>query len=276
MDLLLIILASVILIPIAILTDGPVRLVLGLIFILFSPGYTLLSALFPKREDLATVQRLALSFGLSIALMPPIGFILHFTPWGINLVSILASVGLLTILTSGIACFRKREPLSRWLIELKRAPLSLFYLWKQQTLREKILAGLLVVVIIGAFGTLGYLLEKPQIKAKPSDFYIFGPQGKAANYPGVLAPGEEAGVVVGIVNHRDKRVTYYVAITIDGETVKELGPITLESEETWEEKVNFAATREGERQEATFLLYEGSREETRQRLHLWIDVVKGS
>ena len=276
MDLLLIILASVILIPIAILTEGPVRMVLGFIFILFSPGYTLLKALFPKRDDLATVQRLSLSIGLSIAIMPPLGFILHFTPWGINLISLLVSVTIIIALAIGVARFRRRELFpTRWHFDLKGVFLSIVHLWKKQNLWERILIGLLALAILGAFGTLGYLLEKPEIKVRGSEFYILGPGGKAENYPDVIALGEEAEVTLGIVNYDSKAATYYIEITIDEEKVKEIEPVTLESNQAWEDKVHFAAIKTGERQEVVFLLYKVTREEAEQTLHFWVDVIEG-
>ena len=51
MDLLIIIIASVLLIPLVIFTSGPVRIVIGLLFVLFFPGYTLMTALFPQKGD---------------------------------------------------------------------------------------------------------------------------------------------------------------------------------------------------------------------------------
>jgi uncharacterized membrane protein len=48
--------------------------------VLFFPGYTLISALFPRKDSLSGVERLALSFGLSIAVVPLIGLILNYMP----------------------------------------------------------------------------------------------------------------------------------------------------------------------------------------------------
>ena len=56
------------------------RIILGLPMVLFFPGYTLISALFPRKDSLSGVERLALSFGLSIAVVPLIGLILNYMP----------------------------------------------------------------------------------------------------------------------------------------------------------------------------------------------------
>ena len=45
-----------------------VRYVLGGVFILFLPGFMLISALYPRSGELDGLERLALSIGLSLAL----------------------------------------------------------------------------------------------------------------------------------------------------------------------------------------------------------------
>ena len=72
--------ASIILFPSNIL-----RIILGIPFLLFFPGYALAAALFTKGRGMDAVERVALSFGLSIAVVPLIGLILKYTPWGIRL-----------------------------------------------------------------------------------------------------------------------------------------------------------------------------------------------
>ncbi len=55
------------------------RIILGLPFLLFFPGYTLVAALFTRKEGMGSIERVALSFGLSIAVVPLIGLILNYT-----------------------------------------------------------------------------------------------------------------------------------------------------------------------------------------------------
>ncbi len=49
------------------LNSTPLRVIFGLPFVLFLPGYALIAALFPGKGDLDGIERVALSFGLSIA-----------------------------------------------------------------------------------------------------------------------------------------------------------------------------------------------------------------
>ncbi len=52
----------------------------------------LIIALFPKKGDLGGMERVALSFGLSIALTVPIGLLLNYTVWGLSLYAILLKI----------------------------------------------------------------------------------------------------------------------------------------------------------------------------------------
>ena len=60
-----------------------VHVILGLPFLLFFPGYTLVKALFVSREGMDGTELVALSTGMSIAVVALIGFGLDYTPWGI-------------------------------------------------------------------------------------------------------------------------------------------------------------------------------------------------
>lgn len=83
------------------------RYVLGSIIVLYMPGMALVEALYPRERELSPLERLALSIGLSLAVIPLIGLILNYTPWGIRLNPILVS---LTIYTLGLlitAAYRK-------------------------------------------------------------------------------------------------------------------------------------------------------------------------
>ena len=103
------ILTAILFVVIAFLPNNIIRIVLGLPVVLFFPGYTLLSALFPRRENLSDIERFALSFGLSIAVVPLIGLILNYMPWGIRLYPILISLFIFIFLMSVIGWYRDRK-----------------------------------------------------------------------------------------------------------------------------------------------------------------------
>lgn len=84
-----------------------IRYVLGSIFVLYLPGAMLIEALYPRGEDLEPLERLALSIGLSLAVVPLIGLVLNYTPWGIRLVPVLISLAIFTESMAVLALIRK-------------------------------------------------------------------------------------------------------------------------------------------------------------------------
>ena len=86
-----------------------VRYVFGAVAVLYFPGYTLIEALYPKKEDLDSLERLALSIGLSLALVPLVGLLLNYTPWGIRLDPIVISLSALGLALALVAATRKES-----------------------------------------------------------------------------------------------------------------------------------------------------------------------
>jgi hypothetical protein len=86
-----------------------IRYVLGSIFVLGLPGFTLIKALFPSKKEMDTIERAALSIGLSLAIVPIIGLLLNYTPWGIRLTPITLSLLALTITFATAAILREHQ-----------------------------------------------------------------------------------------------------------------------------------------------------------------------
>lgn len=91
-----------------------VRNVLGVIFVLFLPGYAFIKAFFPTNlpiktssESMENIERFALSIGISIALTPMVGLILYYTPIGIGLTPITLSLLALTSVLATVAVARE-------------------------------------------------------------------------------------------------------------------------------------------------------------------------
>ncbi|MFV9676759.1 MAG: DUF1616 domain-containing protein [Methanosarcinales archaeon] len=101
LDLALVILFTILCIPFVLIPPlneiSPVRIILGLPLVLFLPGYALIAALFPRKDDLDAIERVALSFGLSIAITPLLGLALNYTPFGIRLAPVLIVLSVFTI-----------------------------------------------------------------------------------------------------------------------------------------------------------------------------------
>lgn len=83
------------------------RYVFGSIIVLFLPGYSLIEALYPDEKDLSPLERLALSIGLSLAIVPLVGLVLNYTPWGIRLNPIIVATTTLITLLLLVSAYRK-------------------------------------------------------------------------------------------------------------------------------------------------------------------------
>ncbi|MFC2007451.1 DUF1616 domain-containing protein [Chloroflexota bacterium] len=240
------ILVILLIIAVTLFQSSVIRIIIGLPFLLFFPGYTLIAALFPRRNTLDSIERVALSFALSIAVVAAIGVILNYTTWGIRLYPVLFSLTIFILVTSITAWVRRLR-----LAEGERLALSLgmsLRLWKEQGRVPKILSLILVAVIMATVGTIGYVIATPGEEERFTEFYVLGLEGKAEGYPETLAVGETATVIIGITNHEKEDVTYRVEISIAGEKQNEIDRITVRQGEKWEREVFFTPVRAGENQ----------------------------
>jgi len=302
-DLLIIFIISVLLAPLVLFTSGAPRIVLGLAFVLFFPGYTLIAALFPRRTSLSGVERPILSFGLSIAVVPLIGLVLNYT-WEIRLNSILISVLLFIVIMAALAWYRRRRlsPEVRFEPQFRIYLSSLRSYWVSHGLLDRIITTVLVLAIAGTIGTLAFVVVAPKIGEKYTEFYILGRDSQADGYPAkfVMADNEVifvtyatndedqdvsdtlGRVTLSIVNREREESTYHVSVRIDGEQVdfhlrgnmvNDTGLITLDHEEKWENDIGFAPEHVGASQKVEFVLYKGGEAYFDDPIHLWIDVV---
>ena len=266
--LLLNLLAALLIIIIIFLPPNVLRTILGTLFVIFFPGYALTVALFPKKDGMGGVERIALSFGLSIAVVVFLGLILYYTPWGIRLETVLGSVASFVFITSIIAYFRrKRLPReehfgTEFHVDLSSRGIGIW---------DRTLSVFLVIAMLGAFGTVGYLLAVPKVGEPFTEFFLLGLEGKAADYPTELTVGEEGRVIVGIVNNERKVASYRVEVKVDDEKKNEVGPVALEHNEEWEGEVDFVLEKVEDDQRVEFLLYKNDGSEAYLTLHLWVD-----
>lgn len=252
--------------------SGTVRVALGLTFVLFSPGYALISALFPARDDLNGIERVALSFGLSIAVVPLLGLILNYTPWGIRLYPILLTLLVFTILLSVIAIYRRNKLSAekRFVISLNVETTE----WGSFSRLNKILSLALVGAVMFAVGSFYYVATTPKVGEKFTEFYILGPGGKAEGYPWYMKTGEEKEVILGTVNHEYRPVSYTVEVRMDGYVKMRLGPFELNHEEKKEEPVSFSIYEPHENLKVEFLLFKDGESDPYRSLHLWVNEIE--
>jgi uncharacterized membrane protein len=206
---------SIILLPIVLLKiQDTLRIIIGLPFILFIPGYILVFALFPTKKPIDIIERIALSFGLSIAIVPLIGLGLNYTIFGIRLEPILFFIFIFIIGVGTIGLYRwfKTSPDKRFIISFNIS------FSKSESKLDKALTIILAVLIIIAVAFLIYIIITPKIGERFTEFYLLGPQSNASEYPANLTIGENASLIIGIANHEYKTVNYTVEIWLVNQT----------------------------------------------------------
>ncbi len=265
---------TLLLFPAVAFTSGALRIALGLLFVLFLPGYALVSALFPRQGNLGGIERTALSFGLSMVVTPLIGLILNYTPWGISVYPILTSVTVFILVASAVAWYRQQRlpPAERFSIAVNISLLQ----WGKMRSMDKVLSISLVVAILAALGSLGYFIAIPKESERFTEFYILSVDGKAENYPKQVTQGETVELIIGIINHEHEVTSYRIDIAIDSSPVKQIRSKALAHGQKWEEAVSFIPQNSGKSQKVEFWLYKGDKTEPyfEDPLHLYIDVIE--
>lgn len=317
------------------LNETPLRLLFSLPLVLFVPGYVFVAALFPEagespiaddadeeRDTAATtndemtdidgaishgfstgsgidgIERVALSFGLSIAIVPLVGLLLNFTPWGIRLGPILVSLTGFVVVTTAIAETRRKQlpeserfevPYRRW-IDDGRAEL-----FDPTSRFDAVLNLILVVSVLLALGSVAYAVAVPPEGESFSEFYVLSEDDDgeltAAGYPTNFSLGESKPIVVGVGNHEHEPTQYSVVVQLqrveitDNETqIRERTELDrfkspeIGHNDTWNTEIGIRPMIEGESLRVQFLLYRGdvptdpTGENAYRTLHLWVAV----
>jgi len=281
---LLIVIGLVLITDIFVLTPGlsgtAVREILGLPLVLFLPGYSLIAALFPAKSDLDGIERTALSFGLSIAVVPLLGLGLNYTPWGIRLLPVLICLSVFTLLMCGITYLRRTQlpENEAFGVHLRETALSLKadILDRPTSKLDRVLTVVLILSILLSVTTLIYVVSTPKEGEHFTEFYILGDGGKADNYTTKYVLGQSGTVTVGVVNHEYRPVNYTLEMRLDNKSLhlpENRAHIDLAHNETWEEPVTFTPPFEGNNMKLEFLLFNETVKDVPYRdLHLWINV----
>jgi uncharacterized membrane protein/LysM repeat protein len=255
------------------------RLFLGLFFVLFVPGYALQAALFPRggAGDEASAggldgpERLALSFGLSVAVIPPLALILDWLPWGIRLWPIVIGETVVIATCSAIALWRRRglPPSERFVLEID---VDARRWWAAQDRISRVLFGILAAALLVALFSAAAIILLPKPGEQFTEFYVLGPEGLAEGYPREAAPGEPLAVTTGIANREGVAAEYRIEVRVGELTIGQAGPIRLEDDEVWEGPVQYALAEPGDDQEVRFLLFRDDGGEPYRSVRLWVNI----
>ncbi|MBN1600766.1 MAG: DUF1616 domain-containing protein [Chitinispirillaceae bacterium] len=273
------------------------RIILGIPFLLFFPGYALYAALFINQKKTDYLEMIAISIGMSIAVTALIGLVLNYTAWGIEMLPQLLTLEGFIIIMSVIARIRESRYIYQWQLITVSDP------EKHSEFKSKIgtiFSVTLCLSIVFFISILGFTVASSKTGETYTEFYLLGSDGQAEKYPfefvlnnsqidriiysdgAVVSQQIKDTLIIGIVNHEQKTLDYSLTILVNGEPVKiiyendiseSIKVLALENEEKWEQKLGFIPTAVGNNQKVEFLLTADNGEtEFVNSLHFWINV----
>ena len=293
-DLMLCIVLALLLVALVVFfPDSLARKILGLIFVLFLPGYAATAALFPENEQIDTIERVALSFGLSIAIVPLIGLALNFTEWGIRLDPILASVSGFIVIASLAGWYRRnRLPVDERFAIVIDAKLD----FAGMPMVDKVLTIGIIVMLIASVVVLGWAIATPRTGERFTQLAILGPGGMATDYPSNMTIGETKSVILSVESFEKRPMNYSIVIvlttasdtyfsigegSIDWGVAHDLTPrigleqnFSLENEQYYNQTFSFSVIASGT-WKLQFLLYTQGQtidQNAYREVHLWLNV----
>jgi uncharacterized membrane protein len=192
------------------------RLILALPLILFIPGYVLLAALFPDSTDIDAIERIVLSIGTSIVIIPLIGLCLNFTSWGIRLDPLIISLTAVIVVLVIIAGIRRTRtsPESRYTIPVPEIRQTIQDEWalRNGSKRDRILFFGSIIAICLVITSVFVVIYTPKPGDKFTEFFILGENRTADSYPDIILPEIQHSLFVGIGNHEFQTMNYSVEI----------------------------------------------------------------
>jgi uncharacterized membrane protein len=199
----------------------------GIMMVLFIPGYSITLAILPHLEWAAT---LLLSLGISVSMVILGGFVLHYTPWGLQPFSWALWLSVISLPSCLVALYRRQmHPQEE---TVRTSPLQ----WNSMVLVSFLLTGMFIIaaIIIARYSAIQSGNTFTQLWA----------------IPGVNEDGYT--IVVGIHNEEFVETEYSLVAESQGRTINEWNHIKLASGETW---TTTLPLMEKPGSQITFLLY---------------------
>lgn len=212
---------------------NPLRVICGLLLAAFVPGYALVAALLPRRGDpdngnIGTGDRLALSFGSSIAVTILVGITLSVSPLGLALGPLVAILVGLTLVATAVGGWRRGQTPAEarfhvdtgdWRDRLRARTVDAAPLDRALTLAV-VVAGLLLVASLLFTGPLTGAIASATGGEPPSDptfteAFLLNTSGGdpiADEYPTELRQFETAELTVGLTNREGQQERYTVVV----------------------------------------------------------------
>lgn len=282
--------------------EGAVRLVVATPLLLFLPGYALVSVLFPaaprsastttlgRPQGIDTVERVGLSFVISLVIVPLVVLALSGTEWGLNAEPITSALVGITIVLAQLGVIRRlRVPATDRYSVSPRA--SIEEAFDSRGRLETVSALVLATAITLAAGALvlGLVAPVPGVEFTQLGLYSEDETGElvAGDVPDEIEPDESLPVTALVENRHDTDVEYTLVVQEQRYEDEEITDRTeLETVETTvadgsSEEIELDVTptaSSGETVRISLLLYEGdapanpTNDDADEDVYAWVTV----
>ncbi len=261
------------------LNDTLLRTAIGLIFLLLVPGYAFIAALFPGKEGIDAIERVALSLAVNLVLVGLIGVGLNLSSWGVSVVSVVLSLMCLTLICIGAAWIRRQQllPADRFNVDFASVLRLQHRLLPEADVQlNRSIAAVFIVALTISAATIAYIMVAPPQRETFTEFYILGPGGQATDYPTNYTLGQQQSLIVGVINHESHGQQYVLEVQLDGSagtTTLYSQQIALANGQSWQKTITVKPDQAGSHMEMEFLLYlNNDRSTPYQETHLWVNV----
>ncbi|WP_225317791.1 DUF1616 domain-containing protein [Haloferax sp. CBA1148] len=289
-----------------------VRTMVGVPILLFLPGYSLLLALYPGKEEkhertspdfrptrrgsgVSVLERLALAFGMSIALLPIAGLVLLWSGFELNLTTVLSSLSAIIVVGIAVGEFRRLrlDPNDRFHIPLRYWYNEVTESFNRPSKFDSVLNVALAIAVVFAVASVGYTVFTPSGGEAYSSITLLTQDASgeyvASGYPSSLSTDESTELYVSVSNYEGEETTYTLVaelqrLNLDGEMAvverQQLGQRseTIGDGETWQTRHSFTPQLTGENFRLTYFLYKGdapedpSVETAYRSTYIWLSV----
>ena len=233
-DLLIVIIWTVLaIIGVLVIPDGNVaRIILGIPLLLFLPGYAFVSLLWPEKSvnkkvkdseiegkdgsgfdrAIENLERIALSFGLSIVILIILGLVLGYSR-NLTFLPITGSLFVVIIVFGSIAWYRRIQvpKEERFNLSLLKERTKISNEW---TLVDKGITASILVAIVFTASVFMYIVTTPIEGERFSEFYCVDENYTVENLPKDILINESKTIMIGVSNHEYSIVNYKIEISL--------------------------------------------------------------
>lgn len=250
-----------------------VRLVVAVLFSFIVPGYSLAAVLFPQSDDLDMLERVGLSLGLSVALLPVLALILDQLGLELRLETFLWGNIFLCVLLSALALLQ-RLMLPVGQAYAPRLGLGIAYQWHGMDTggRWTVVVALVFVVLVGL--ATAWVVNTSPTNRTTTEFYVLGPGGLAQDYPRQVIAGQQIELTGGITNLEPETKSFRVEISSQGSSLSSAGPFELEPGENRQFPLRVSLFEPGQDVQVVFSLFIDDQTQPYRRLELWLSVIE--